>query len=160
MKAAVVYYSYDGNCARIAEWIQAETRADLVALETADEKRRTGLAKYAWGGAQVFMKKKPPLKPYHFDDASYDLVILGAPVWAGAPAPPLETFISETRLSGKRLAFFCCHRGGMGNALEKMRTLLPGNTFAGSIDFLNPLTADAEETKRKLVGWLKTLIAD
>jgi flavodoxin len=154
MKTAVVYYSYDGNCAHIAEQLKARLDADLIPLKTADEKKRTGFAKYAWGGAQVFMKKKPALKPCRFDAASYDLIILGAPVWAASPAPPLGTFLSEANISGKRIALFCCHMGGMGKALEKMKSLAPGNTIVGEIDFINPSTGDAEEVTRRLTEWI------
>lgn len=157
MKTAIVYYSYEGNCARIAELLRGEFNADLIALQTADEKVRKGLAKYAWGGAQVFMKKLPALKPCRFEPSAYDLIILGAPVWAGSPAPPLQSFLTQTKISGKRVALYCCHLGGMGKAMEKMRTLLPGNTIAGSVDFINPAGGDVEENKRKITAWAQTL---
>jgi flavodoxin len=159
MKTAIVYYSYEGNCARIAELLRAEFNADLIALQTVDGKVRKGLAKYAWGGAQVFMKKLPALKPCQFEPAAYDLIILGAPVWAGSPAPPLQSFLTQTKISGKRAALYCCHLGGIGKALEKMRVLLPGNTIAGSIDFINPSAGNEQEIKRKIAEWAQTLRA-
>ena len=157
MKTAVVYYSYDGNCALVAEQIKALVNADLIRLQTQDEKKRGGFAKYFWGGSQVVMHKKPALKPYVFDTAAYDLVIIGAPVWAASPAPPLETFLSETNISGKKLALFLCHAGGKGKAMDKLKRLLAGNTIAAETDFVNPAGENTEELKRKIGEWLKPL---
>jgi flavodoxin len=157
MKTAILYYSYEGNCARIAELLGAELGADIFPLQTVDETARKGLAKYVWGGAQVFMGKLPPLKPCSFDSSAYDLIVLGAPVWAGSPAPPLRSFLAGAKISGKRAALYCCHRGGKGKALEKMRVLLPGNSMAGTIDFVEPSAGDQGELKRKIAQWAQTL---
>ncbi|MDR1575259.1 MAG: flavodoxin [Treponema sp.] len=156
MKTAVVYYSFDGNCALVAEQIKAILNADLIRLQTKDEKKRGGFAKYFWGGAQVVMRKKPALKPYDFDAAAYDLIIIGAPVWAGSPAPPLETFLSAAKISGKKLALFLCHAGGRGKAMDKLKLLLAGNTIAAETDFINP-AGNTGELKRKVEEWLKPL---
>jgi flavodoxin len=157
MKTAVVFYSYDGNCALVAEEIRALLDADLVRLETADEKRREGFSKYFWGGSQVVMRKKPTLKPYRFDAAAYELIIIGAPVWAAAPAPPVQTFLSEAKISGKKIALFVCHAGGKGNALEKFKALLAGNVIAGETDFLNPSGGNREELRRRIEQWVNAI---
>jgi flavodoxin len=157
MKTAVVFYSYSGNCAFVAEEIRTLLDADLVRLETADEKRREGFSKYLWGCSQVFMRKKPALKPYRFDAAAYDLIIIGAPVWAAAPAPPARTFLSEANLSGKKTALFVCHAGGRGNALDKLKALLAGSLIAGEADFLNSSGGNREESRRQIEQWVNTL---
>lgn len=157
MKTAVVFYSHDGNCALVAEQIRTRLNADLVRLETRDDKRRSGFAKYFWGGSQVFMHAKPALKPYDFDPAAYELIIIGAPVWAGTPAPPLRTFLSETKISGKKTALFVCHAGGRGKALDQFRALLAGNAIAGEADFINPLRQESGEVTRRIEDWLKLI---
>jgi flavodoxin len=157
MKTAVVYYSYEGNCAFIAGQIKSRLGAELVALETVDKKKRTGLAKYAWGGSQVFMHKKPALKPCNFDPGAYDLIVLGTPVWAGSPSPAIASFLSSVKITGKRIALFVCHAGGKGKALEKFEALLPGNVVAGRIDFVNPARGDSGELLKNLDGWVKTI---
>jgi flavodoxin len=157
MKTAVIFYSYEGNCAFVAEEIRARLNADLFRLQTKDEKQRKGFAKYFWGGAQVLMRKKPALMPYHFDPAAYDLIVIGAPVWAGSPAPPLLTFFDETKISGKKVALFVCHAGGKGSALDKFRALVAGNTVAGEADFVNPAKGNREETKRQVGEWAGTI---
>jgi flavodoxin len=157
MKTAVVFYSHDGNCAFVAEQIKAQLNADMVRLCTEDEKKRGGFAKYFWGGVQVFMHKKPALKPYQFDPAAYELIIIGTPVWAASPAPPVQTFLSETKISGKKVALFICHAGGKGEAMQKFKSLLADNTIAAEIDFINPAVKNREMAKQQLDLWLKSL---
>ncbi|MDR1949162.1 MAG: NAD(P)H-dependent oxidoreductase [Spirochaetaceae bacterium] len=157
MKILVVYYSLEGNCGFIAEEIKKILGADLLRLETVDEKRRAGLAKYVWGGRQVFTKAKPPLKPYAADIDAYDLIIIGAPVWAGSPAPALNSFLAQTRIANKKLALFCCCGGGKGAFFDKLKAALPGNTFAGEIAFTNPGKEDPQKAREQLKGWLKII---
>jgi flavodoxin len=154
MKAVVVFYSFDGNCTFIAEQLKNQLDADLIHLRMKDDKRRRGFSKFFWGGGMVFMKKKPPLKPYTFDSAAYDLVILGVPVWAGSPAPPIQTFLSETAMSGKKIALFACHGGGKGNALGKFKAMLGGNEIVAEADFKNPLR-NSEEVQRQIADLVK-----
>jgi flavodoxin len=131
--------------------------ADVLELKTEDTKKRRGLAKYAWGGSQVFMHKKPELQPFTFDPAAYDLIILGAPVWAGSPAPVIESFLDTAKISGKKVALFVCHGGGGKKALNKFKTLVPGNDVIAQIDFNNPAKINEGEFIPTLNNWVKTL---
>jgi flavodoxin len=157
MKTAVVFYTLDGNCAVVAEQINAQLGADLICLKTKDDKKRSKAGKFFWGGGMVFLRKKPPLKPYTFDPSAYDLIIIGAPVWAGSPAPPIQSFLSETAITGKKIALFVCHAGGKRDALEKFKTMLPGNEIAAGADFLNPAGSGSEELKQQVAEWIQQM---
>jgi flavodoxin len=156
MKTAVVFYSLDGNCAFVAEQIKAQLNADLLQLQTVDDKKRGGFGKMLWGVGMVFGNKKPALKPYTFDPAAYDLIIIGAPVWASSPAPIMKTFLSQTNLSGKKIALFVCHAGGKGNSIDKFKALLPGTEIAAATDF-TPVKVDKETLKQQIADWSKGL---
>ncbi|MDR0450810.1 MAG: flavodoxin [Treponema sp.] len=157
MKTLIVYYSYEGNCALAAETLKELLNADILEIKTEDEKKRKGPAKYFWGGRQVFSHIKPALKPYSFDAGPWDLIVLGTPVWAGSPAPAMVSFLDKTKISGKRIALFVCHAGGMGKALEKLKALLPLNSIAGEIGLVNPLRQGKQELKAKLEAWVREL---
>jgi flavodoxin len=157
MKTLIVYYSFEGNCRFIAEQLKAALNADILALETADDKKRKGLAKYIWGGRQVFSHTEPELKPFSVDIDAYDLFILGCPVWAGSPAPALGSFITRTPIRDKRVALFVCHGGRKGEAVETLTKRLPGNTFIGEMDFRNPLQGDTKAVTNTVAEWAKTL---
>jgi len=156
MKTAVVFYSLDGNCALVAQEIKTRLNADLIPLHTKDEKKRGKMGKFFWGGGMVFLNKKPPLKPYTFDPGAYDLIVIGVPVWAASPAPPVKTFLSETGIKNKKVAIFVCHAGGKGNALGKFKALLEGNEIAAAADFKEPAKG-GEELKNQIADWVKSL---
>jgi flavodoxin len=152
-----VYYSYEGNCRFIAGQLKAALDADVLELETVDSKKRKGLAKYLWGGKQVFSHAEPELKPFSVDVNAYDLIVLGCPVWAASPAPALCGFISKAAIRGRRVALFACHGGGKGDVFGKLRKRLEGNTVIGEKDFRNPLRGDQDETAAAVREWAKTL---
>ena len=156
MKTAVIYYSYDGNCTFAAEQIAASLKADLVPVQTVDQKKRRGFIKMLWGVSQIMSGKLPPLKPVNFDVAAFDLIILGTPVWASSPAPAMKAFLSQTKLGGKKIALFMCHAGGMRDAMNKFKSMLKDNTIVSEIDF-SGLLKNQEKAKQQIEEWVKTL---
>lgn len=158
MKTLVVYYSFEGNTGFIAEQIKTAASADILRLELVEDKKRGGLSKYIWGGRQVMAHEKPALKPYDVQIDSYDLIIIGGPVWAGSPAPALGSFLAQTKIENKKVALFCCHAGGKGKALEKLKAMLPGNTITGEVSFVNPLKGDKQEQVHTVTGWVRGLL--
>ena len=141
----------------MAEEIKSQLDADLIRLYTKDEKKRGKIGKLFWGVGMVFSGKKPPLKPYTFEPSAYDLIIIGAPVWADSPAPPVQTFIAETAITGKKTALFVCHAGGKGDSQKKFKELLAGNEIIAETDFKDPSKEDVEKVKQQITDWVKVL---
>jgi flavodoxin len=158
MKIAVVCYSMSGNCALVAEEIRAKLDADLLRLRTKGEKPRQGFFKFLWGICVMLGIKKAPLKPYTFDPAAYDLIVIGAPVWGGGPARPMLDFLSKTSITGKKIALFVCHAGGEGTAMEQLKTLLSANDITAETSFLE-VEKNAENVKQQAAEWAKALQA-
>ena len=158
MKTAVVYYSLDGNCAFTAKHIAKSLEADIVQVQLTDEKKRHGISKMLWGVMQTMPGTLPSIKPVDFDAASYDLIILGTPVWASSPAPAIRTFLAQAKISGKKVALFMCHAGGLGKAMNKFKALLEGNSIVSEIDFNNPVKfKNIEKSKLEIESWAKAL---
>jgi len=158
MKTAVVYYSLSGSCAFIAEEIKAGLGAELIRLHTEGEKPRRGFFQFLWAISVMNGSKKTPLKPFNFNPAAYDLIIIGAPVWAGSPARPICSFLAQAGITGKKIALFVCHGGGAGKSLEKLKALLPGNDISAEADFVYPLK-NIEKVKQQAADWVKVLQA-
>ena len=159
MKTAVIYYSCEGNSVLVAENIKSVLNVDIFRIKTTDAKKRSGAGLMIWGCLQVMMKKKPALDPIPADLNTYDLIILGTPVWAGSPAPAVVSFINNSKITGKKVALFCCHGGGPRKIFEKLRALLPGNTIVGEIGFNNPAKRESSDLKQKLGEWVKSFDA-
>jgi len=157
MKTAVIFYSLDGNCSFVAEEIKEKLNSDLIQLHVKNEKKRRGPFKFFWCCGLMFSNKNPPLEPYTFDPSAYDLIIIGAPVWASSPAAPIKTFISEKGITGKKIALFVCHAGGKGDALEKFKALLPGNEIIEEADFISPAKTKSEKKKKQIAYWVKRI---
>ena len=106
MKTAIVYYSMLGNCEMVAERIAERLDADMIRIEPDKAYPDKGAKKFLWGGKSAVMGEKPALKPYDFDADKYDNVIIGFPVWASRPAPPIATFVDRNKemIAGKRIS--------------------------------------------------------
>lgn len=152
LRKLVVYYSFDGNTKFVAETMAKTIGADLLELKPKNEMKSHGFLKIFRGGRQVFKKEKPELLPFDKRPEDYDLIFIGTPVWAFNYAPALATFFSKVRLTGKKIALFCCAGGFRGNTLENMKDKLVGNQIVGEIDFVEPLkhnkVLNAEKARR------------
>lgn len=159
MKTAIVYYSMSGNTAYVAEKLASALNADLIPLVPRKAYPDSGFRKFFWGGKSALMGDKPALEPYTFDGNAYDLIAFGSPVWAGTFAPPLRTFIEESRvaLQGKRIsAFFCCS-GGPGKVLEKFRVFLGCEGLEQELVLIDPKDKPSPETEEKIKAFINAL---
>ncbi len=157
MKAIIIYYSLDGNVKLLSETIAAQIGADIIPLKLKKEIRNDSFMKYFWGGKQVVMKEIPELEPIDLNLANYDLVILGTPVWAGSYTPALRSFLEQVDLSGKKVALFCSHEGGIGLTINNLKNKLRNSEIISSTDFLAPLKKGKEAALEKAHSWAKTL---
>lgn len=157
MKALVVFYSLEGNTKFIAGTIARELNCDSLELRPEKEFPKSKFRKYIWGGKSVVFHEKPKLKNKISCLDNYDTVFIGTPIWASTYTPPINTFISENKISGKNIAFFACHAGGGAKkCFDKLEGELKGNTILGSIDF-NDSSSDSEK-REKLKEWISSII--
>ena len=160
MKKLVVFYSLDGNTRFVARTIAEAVAADILELNPKDGPRKSGFAKYIWGGRQVMRKYKPELEAFDKKPEDYDLLFIGTPVWAWTYTPALATFFSTVPLKGKKIAVFCCSGGGKGKTLEKMKENLGGNEIVGETDFVEPLRRDQKENATKARKWAREVVGE
>ncbi len=104
------------------------------------------------------MKSKPELSPFDKDIDKYDLIFIGTPVWAWTYAPPINTLFAEHSIQNKKIALFCCHEGGKGKILDKMKSALKDNQFVGENDFFNPLKKETDISIKKAKEWAKGIL--
>jgi flavodoxin len=121
MNYLVVYYSRTGNNRTIAESIAGRLSADID--EIIDKKNRQGRLNWLLAGRDSRAKKLTEIE-YQKNPQDYDTIIIGAPIWAWNPIPPLRTYLKEVDLKGKRVAFFICSKTeaykNMFNTLAEM----------------------------------------
>jgi flavodoxin len=157
MRALIAYYSYEGNTKIIAENMADEIGADLLRLVPEKEMRSKGFMKFVWGGKQAVMGKKPLLKNLDKNPDEYDLIIIGTPVWAGRPAPPVKTFMVDHLPGEKKLAFFYTYEGGEGKTLDLMDEMKNGGKVLGKTGFMAPVKGDSETIIKSARKWVSSL---
>ena len=115
MKALVTYYSYSGNTDKIAKMFARilETRGEihLQRLKPATEiKGFIGQCMAAKKGEKTILEQGVRL-----DATSYDLILIGSPVWLFAPTPAINTFLENlSGLKNKRVIILLTSGSGIG----------------------------------------------
>ena len=156
LKTIIVYYTFEGNCAIIAKMLESSINAKTLRIKTLADKKRKKAGGFFWGMSQMFFNRKPSLVPYDFNVNDWDLIILGMPVWAGDPVPAMQSFLKNTKISGKKVALFCTHAGNTGSTMETLKALLAENTIVGEIDFKSPKKSAPDELQKSIDEWAKT----
>lgn len=91
MKTVVLFYSLSGNTREKAKQFAKEIQADLQEVHTV---KPIGTFKaYTWGCMNAMRQKSVPIETLKVDLNDYNKIILMGPIWAGYPAPPINTVI-------------------------------------------------------------------
>ncbi|WP_170311508.1 flavodoxin family protein [Vallitalea okinawensis] len=159
LKKLVVFYSFSGNTKFIAESICDITGADLLELKPKSEESPNLLKKFVWVGRQVMMREKPELLTIDKNPEDYDILFIGAPIWANKYAPAINSFLDKMPITDKKIALFYCHaRSDNKKALSLLKQKLIGNDFIGEIEFKDPLQNNKEEARKQTKQWINTII--
>ena len=125
-KMLVLYYSQTGATRTVANELQAQLGADIeeiVATQPYDGDFQATIQRCQQEKAEG---KLPEIKPIEADLSQYDVIFLGYPVWFGTYAPPVETFINNTDLSGKTIVTFCTFgSGGLNTSTANLKAAQP-----------------------------------
>lgn len=143
MKCAVVYFSWSGNTRFAAETIAKKAGADIFEIRAATPYNSNFQKCCEEAKPECYGKKLRPIKPVKgLDLVKYDIVFVGSPNWWGTMAPPVRTWVTQSKvaLKGKTVCLFQTHGGGgmqrVGKAFAEVvgntATVLPPKAFAGS----------------------------
>jgi flavodoxin len=121
-RGLVVFYSRSGNTQRLAYQVADAGQWDSEPI--ADHTRRGGLVGYLRSSAEAWLGREVRIDPLRHDLRSYDLVVVGTPVWNHSLCSPVRAFLREHRDELPRIAFFVTTGGrGAGRVLEQMAAL-------------------------------------
>ena len=143
MKTAVVYYSWSGNTRFAAETIAKKAGADLFEIK-AETPYNSDFGKCCdEAKPECYGKTLRPIKSIEgLDLAKYDVVFVGSPNWWGTMAPPVRTWVTQSKdaLKGKTVCLFQTHGGGgmqrvgkdFAEVIGDAAKVLPPKAFSGS----------------------------
>ena len=143
MKCAVVYYSWSGNTRFAAETIAKKAGADRFEIKAEKPYNSDFQECCDEAKPECYGKKLRPVKPIEgLDLAKYDLVFVGSPNWWGTMAPPVRTWVAQSKdaLKGKTVCLFQTHGGGgmqrvgseFAETIGDAAKVLPPKAFSGS----------------------------
>lgn len=104
-KTLVVFYSQSGTTRRIAEALSRALKCDLE--EITEPKQRTGFLGYIRSLLEARRGRPAIIAPKKHDVSSYDLVVIGTPVWAWSLSSPVRAYLMATASQLPEVAFFC-----------------------------------------------------
>ncbi|MDA3850642.1 MAG: hypothetical protein PF447_05165 [Spirochaetaceae bacterium] len=102
MNALILYYSRDGNTKIAAEYLSQKLQCDIASLNEKKPSRSFILA----GFRSVTGKRRKLIGDPWGLCKDRDVIILGAPIWAGNGNPVLNSFLDDADFSGKKVYLF------------------------------------------------------
>jgi flavodoxin len=115
MKTLITYYSYTGITEKVAGIFAKvlERKSSVLSQRLKPKKEITSFARQCI--AARFGKRCELEEGIVFDIAEYDLLVIGLPVWAFAPAPAINTFLDKlSGLNGKKAIILITSGSGAG----------------------------------------------
>jgi multimeric flavodoxin WrbA len=110
IRTLVVYYSRSGHTRAVAEEI-ARSFSGAEVEEIRDTVDRAGLRGYWRSFRDAMRKRTTTLVNPGRNVGDYDLVVVGGPVWVGAPSSPVRTWLIAHAGELHAVAFFLTHGG-------------------------------------------------
>ena len=114
MNGIIVYFSRTGRTRKVAEAIQTLTGFDIE--EIRERKGRGGPIGWLKSGMESTRTMLPMIEALQYDQASYDLVVIGTPIWASNMSSPVRAYVTRHGPDIRRAALFCT---GDGDKPEK-----------------------------------------
>lgn len=156
-KMLIVYFSQTGNTDYIAQELQKKTGADIFRVETvapypAEYQTMTSLAKMERETGNL-----PALKGLPEKMASYDLILVGSPVWWYTVSTPVMSLLKQVDFKGKRTAAFCTHGGNPGTFFTDFRKQAKNAVVLEGYEIYKPRNKAPVVISESLDTWLGTL---
>jgi len=144
MNSLVAYYSRTGTTRTVAEALADALNADTEAI-TSTTTEGKGMGRLV---LHTLLKTRAEISPMTKDPSSYDLVVVGTPVWAGNMSSPIRTYIEKNKDAFRNVAFFCTYGGSRSEKALKSMESLCGKTAVGTLDILERDVKSGEYAER------------
>ena len=158
-KVLIVYFSLTGNTNQVANIMKDFTKGEVFEIQPdfdySKVQSRAEMEKL--GKQQVEEGFKPQLKNSVTDIETYDLIIIGSPVWWYSVTPAVMSFLSQYDLTGKRVAPFCTCGSVAGDFFTQFEDTIPDAEVLQGLTLTEDELKDEEEAKEKIRIWLEDL---
>lgn len=121
MKTLIIYYSYSGKTKSFAEKKAKELDAEI--CEVKEKKSRSKFSAFVFGSFGAMKQMGSEIKPLGVDLTPYEKIVIAGPIWAGFPAPAVNTVISLLP-EGKNVEVYFTSGSGKSNGQEKVKEFI------------------------------------
>ncbi len=156
-KVLVIYYSLTGNTRSIAERIQEKTGSDVFEIETVKDYPTAYSEIVEEAKRELETGELPALKKSPPDMSSYDLILVGSPVWWYTVSTPVMSFLNQADFAGKKVSAFFTHEGGVGKFSPHFKKQAKDGVVLEGLDLYKPRQAREGEVDKALDSWLSKL---
>ncbi|GHV46290.1 hypothetical protein FACS189499_01120 [Clostridia bacterium] len=112
MKALILFYSLDGNSRRHATKISYKNTGKTI--EITERKKRTKASAFTSGVIAAMKGASTEICPIHEEFSAYESVVVIGPVWAGQPAPAVNSII-EAIPAGTKIYLYLVSKSGQAD---------------------------------------------
>ena len=154
-KVLVVYYSLSGHTKKIADFIAAQTQADI--YEITVKEQYTSPSVYTKSKKELDNKQYPELAKELPDVSAYDVIFIGGPVWWYTMATPLFSFLEKVDFAGKKIVPFSTQGNNYGKFFTDFADMAENAEILESENFNNLSPEYDEAVHNKINTWLNKL---
>lgn len=146
-----------GNVARMATWIQRETKADMFSIQVTEPYSSNYDECLNRAADEKADNARPALKSKVENLEKYDTIFLGYPNWWYTAPMAIFSFIEENNLSDKKIILFCSHgTGGLARSVRDIRNALPSSVEVER-NVLGIYRDDIPAGEERVKSWLNTI---
>ena len=156
-KTLIIYYSLSGRTKAVAEKLQAKTGAELFEIQTVKTYPRSHPGVYEEPKRELEQNDLPDLKNSPPEMSSYDLILVGAPVWWYTVPTPLMKFLQSADFVGKRVASFCTYDSTLGQYHPHFAQQARNADVKEGLSLSYPHRIPERELSERLDNWLQTV---
>ncbi len=145
-KILVIFYSRSGTTRRVALDLAAALGGRVE--EIVEHRSRDGLLGYWRSVVEARRKLSADIKPAKNDPKSFDLVVIGTPVWAWSVSSPVRAYLTANKDRLPAVAFFCTLGGaGSETAFAQMQDIVGKSPRATCAITAGDVAAGNQETQ-------------
>lgn len=152
-RVLVVYYSFSGNTAKVAEALAAQLDADIYRIETKEPYAENPRPQVK---IQREQNQWPALEGPLPEMGAYDTLVIGMPIWGGDAPPPVVSFLQQTDLSRLRIMYFCTDEGRPREFMEKFKGHVKTGEIVSGMNFTD-LYQDSVQLNAKIKAWIAAI---
>jgi menaquinone-dependent protoporphyrinogen IX oxidase len=143
-KILVILYSRTGTTRRMAAALAAKLGGSVE--EILEARGRDGFLGYCRSVIEARRKTSPDILPAKNDPASFDLVVIGTPIWGWSVSSPVRAYLTANKARLPAIAFFCtCGGAGAEAAFTQMQDIVGKAPRATCVITARDLAAGGEE---------------